>query len=199
MLIMRREERRAYLRRLQPYIIASLTLFALGIAAGLLAVQRIPSLADHFQDTLANFVKLFAGMPPLQLAGAIFLNNAFKTLGAIIFGALLGIVPVVFLLANGVALGVAMSLSVQARGLWPSLLAILPHGLVELPAVFLGTSIGLMIGHRAVLRLSGRAETSIGTEVLHGIKYFCTVLVPLLLLAAFVEAFITGAVVAPRK
>ena len=199
MLIMPREERRAYLRRLRPYIVASLTLFALGVVAGLVAVQRVPSLADHVQDMLANFVRMFAGMPPVKLAAAIFLNNAFKTLCAIVFGMILGIVPVIFLLANGAALGVAMSISTQIHGLWPSLLAILPHGILELPAVFLGTSIGLMIGRRAAQQLSGRAETPIGAEVLQGIKYFCTVIVPLLLVAAFVEAFLTAALVAPRK
>ncbi|MGH7796747.1 MAG: stage II sporulation protein M [Candidatus Binatia bacterium] len=199
MLIMPREERRAYSRRLRPYLFASLALFALGIVAGLVAVYRIPSIADHFQDMLANFVRMFAGMPPLRLAGAIFLNNAFKTLCAIVLGLFIGIVPVIFLLANGVALGVAMSISTQARGLWPSLLAILPHGILELPAVFLGTSIGLLIGRQAAQRLAGRAETPIGAEVLQGIKYFCTVIVPLLLVAAFVEAFLTAALVSPRN
>lgn len=199
MLIMPREERRAYLRRLRPYLIASLTLFALGIIAGWVAVYRIPSIADHFQNTLANFVRIFAGMPPLKLAAAIFLNNAFKTLCAIVLGLFLGIVPVIFLLANGVALGIAMSISTQARGLWPSVLAILPHGMFELPAVFLGTSIGLLIGAQTAQRLAGRAETSIGADVLQGIKYFCSVIVPLLLVAAFVEAFLTAALVSPRN
>jgi stage II sporulation protein M len=199
MLIMRREERRAYLRRLRSYLIASLTLFALGIIAGLVAVYQIPSIADHFQNTLANFVRIFAGLPPLKLAGAIFLNNAFKTLCAILLGLFLGIVPVIFLVANGVALGVAMSISTQARGLWPSVLAILPHGIFELPAVFLGTSIGLLIGAQTAQRLAGRAEISIGAEVLQGVKYFCSVIVPLLLLAAFVEAFLTAALVSPRN
>ena len=199
MLIMPREERRAYLLRLRPYLIASLTLFAAGAAAGLVAVYRIPSLADHFQDTLANFVRMFAGMPPLKLAGAIFLNNAFKTLCAIVLGLFFGIIPGIFLLANGAALGVAMSISVQARGLWPSLMAILPHGILELPAVFLGTSIGLMIGRQALQRFAGRTETPIGAELLQGLKYFCTVIVPLLLAAAFVEAFLTAALVSPRK
>jgi stage II sporulation protein M len=199
MLIMRREERRAYLRRLRSYLIASLTLFALGIIAGLVAVYQIPSIADHFQNTLANFVRIFAGLPPLKLAGAIFLNNAFKTLCAILLGLFLGIVPVIFLVANGVALGVAMSISTQARGLWPSVLAILPHGIFELPAVFLGTSIGLLIGAQTAQRLAGRAEISIGAEVLQGVKYFCSVIVPLLLVAAFVEAFLTAALVSPRN
>lgn len=199
MLTMQREERRAYLRRLRPYIVSSVVLFTLGLAAGLIAVHSLPALADHFQNTLADFVKLFAGMSPFQLVGAIFLNNALKTFSAIVFGIFLGIIPMIFLLANGVALGVALSLSAQARGLGPSLLAIAPHGIIELPAVFLGTSIGLMIGHHSMLRLSGRSATPFGTEVLNGIRYFFTVLAPLLLLAALVEVFITGALAVPRQ
>jgi stage II sporulation protein M len=199
MLIMTRDEQRAYLRMLRPYILASLTLFAFGAIAGTIAVVRLPSLADHFQDTLANFVRMFAGMSAVELTGAIFLNNAFKTFCAIVLGALIGIIPVIFLLANGVALGVALSISTQTRGLWPALLAILPHGIIELPAVFLGTSIGLMIGRGAAQQLSGGTENRIGADVWQGIKYFCTVLVPLLLLAAVVEVFITGALVMSRK
>ena len=199
MLIMTKEERRAYLYRLRPYIVASLALFALGVVGGLVAVQSVPSLADHFQDILANFVRMFTGMPPFRLAAAIFLNNAVKTLFAIVLGVVLGIVPVIFLFANGIALGVAISISTQARGLWPSLLAILPHGIFELPAVFLGTSIGLMIGHLATQRISGRARAPIVAEIVRGIGYFCTVIVPLLVLAAFIETFITAALVVPRN
>jgi stage II sporulation protein M len=199
MLIMTKAERRAYLSRLRPYIVASLALFALGAAGGLVAVQSVPSLADHFQDILANFVRMFSGMPPFRLAVAIFLNNAVKTLFAIVLGVVLGIVPVIFLFANGIALGVAISISAQARGLWPSLLAILPHGILELPAVFLGTSIGLMIGHLAAQRISRRARAPIFAEIVWGIKYFCTVIVPLLVLAALIETFITAALVVPRN
>jgi stage II sporulation protein M len=199
MLIMPKEERRAYLYRLRPYIIASLTLFASGIVGGFVVVQHVPELADHFQDILANFVRMFTGMPPFRLAVAIFLNNAVKTFFAIVLGVVLGIVPVIFLFANGIALGVAISISTQARGLWPSLLAILPHGIIELPAVLLGTSIGLMIGHLAAQGISGRARVPIIAEIGRAIRYFCTVIVPLLVLAALVETFITAALVVPRS
>ena len=198
MLIMHSGERRAYFRRLLPYLSTSLTLFALGMLAGLVAVHRIPGLADNLADTLANFTKIFANMPSWKLAAAIFLNNAVKTLFAILLGTALGIVPGIFLLANGVALGVAISLSIQARGLWLSLLSILPHGVLELPAVFLGTSIGLMLGVQAIERLRGQSETAISSELIRGLKYYCTVVLPLLLLAALVEAFITAAIVMPR-
>jgi stage II sporulation protein M len=198
MFIMPREERRAYLSRVLPYLMISLTMFAVGIVVGMVIVYRVPGLADYFASTLAEFVKMFAGIPRWKLAGAIFLNNALKTLMAILLGMAFGVVPGIFLLANGVALGVALSLSVQARGLWPSLLSILPHGVLELPAVFLGTSIGLLLGIQAIKRLFGRSEIALGTELADAMRYYFTVIVPLLLLAALVEAYLTAAFALPR-
>ena len=198
MLIMPREERRAYLRQLMPYLRGSLTLFTLGIVLGVAAVYQAPALVDPFVETLANFIKTFTGMPQWKLAIAIFLNNSLKTLMAILLGTVLGIVPVLFLLANGIALGVALSLSLQTRGLWPSLVSIVPHGVFELPAVFLGTSIGLMLGIQSIRRLLGRPDTTINADLSHGLKYYFTVILPLLLLAALVEAFVTAALVPPR-
>ena len=198
MLIMPREEQRAYWNRLLPYLATSLAVFAAGTAAGLVIVYRIPELSEQFANTLGQFVQMFAGMPRWKLAAAIFANNSLKTLMAIVLGTALGIVPGIFLLANGVALGVAFSLSVQTRGLWLAVFSILPHGVLELPAVFLGTSIGLLLGTQAARRLSGRSEVALRAEMFHGIKFYCTVIVPLLILAALVEVFVTASIVLPR-
>ena len=196
--IMSRDERRAYTNRLRPYLTASLLLFLAGIAAGLVIVSHYPALGDQFEQTITTFVSAFSGMPRLKLAGAILVNNAVKTLLAIVLGVVLGIVPVILLLGNGIALAVAWSLSSRGRGPWLSLLSILPHGVIELPAVFLGTSIGLMLGAQVLQRLIGRSETAIGAELLQGLRYFSSVLVPLLFLAAMVEAFVTTALISPR-
>ena len=199
MIIMSREERRAYLKRLYPHLKTSLVIFGSGIVAGSMSVTLVPELAGHFESSVVGFVKIFHGLSKLQLAAAIFLNNALKTLLAILLGSLFGVVPAVILLANGIALGVVFSLSVESRGLWLSLLSILPHGLLELPAVFLGTSIGLMVGGHVIKRLSGQAEATLGSQLLQGFRFFCTVIIPLLLIAALVEAFLTSALVAPRQ
>jgi stage II sporulation protein M len=196
--IMTGDERRAYIKRLRPYLMMSLFLFGAGFAAGLMVVSHYPALNDQFEQTITTFVSAFSGMPRLKLAGAIFLNNAAKTLFAIVLGALLGIVPAIFLFANGIALAVAWSLSSRFRGAWLSLLSILPHGVIELLAVFLGTGIGLMIGAQALRRFTGKSAMTIGAELRLGLRFFCSVLVPLLLLAAFVEAFITTVLISPR-
>lgn len=198
MLFMPRADGRAYLIRLIPYLVASLALFALGAFAGLVIIQQIPQVGDRVIEHLAKFVQQFAGMPPWKLAIAIFVNNSVKTLIAIVLGVLLGIVPAFFLLANGAALAVAFSLSIQSRGLWVSLASVAPHGIIELPAALLGTSIGLLLGARAIQRLFGHRSTPIGPELALGLRYFGIVIVPLLLLAALVEAFVTAALVSPH-
>jgi len=198
MVIMRSEERRAYTVGLYPYLRTSLAIFVAGFIIGLIIVARFPPLTDYFQDTIATFVKLFAGIPRVKLAGAIFFNNAAKTLLAIVLGVVLGIAPIIFLLANGIALGVAWSLSAATRGPWISLLSLLPHGILELPAVFLGTSIGLSIGYHGVRRLVGKSEIHSGADMIQGLRYFCTVIIPLLIAAALVEAFITPTLISPR-
>jgi stage II sporulation protein M len=198
MVIMRSEERRAYTVGLYPYLRTSLAIFGAGFVIGLIIVSRFPPLTDYFQETIATFVKLFAGIPRFKLAGAIFFNNAVKTLLAIVLGIILGIVPAIFLLANGIALGVAWSLSAATRGPWISLLSLLPHGILELPAVFLGTSIGLSIGYHGVRRLAGNFEIHSGAEMVQGLRYFFTVIIPLLIAAALVEAFITPTLISPR-
>jgi uncharacterized membrane protein SpoIIM required for sporulation len=55
-----------------------------------------------------------------------------------------------------------------------------------------------MIGTQALKRLTGKSETPIGTELLQGLRYFCSVLLPLLFVAALVEAFITTALISQR-
>jgi stage II sporulation protein M len=195
MILMSRQERRAYLIHLRPYLATSVFLFGVGTVIGLMVIHYFPEVGNYFKETIAAFVKTFAGLPRLKLAGAIFLNNAAKTLLAILLGTLLGIVPGFFLVANGVALGVAWSLSTSMRGPWLSLLSLLPHGVLELPAVFLGTSIGMLIGGEALKQLTGKPEARIGAELATGLRFFCTVIVPLLFVAALVEAFITAALV----
>ena len=198
MIAMPAEERRAYLKRLYPYLKTSLVIFGSGIVIGLMALSHFPLLAQHFESSVVGFVKNFRGLSKLELAAAIFLNNTLKTVLAILLGSLFGIIPAVFLLGNGIALGVIFSLSAQTRGLWLSLLSIVPHGLLELPAVFLGTSIGLMVGSRVMKQFFRPPETTIGSELVQGLRFFITVILPLLFIAALVEAFLTSALITPR-
>ncbi len=189
------EEIRSYLHRLRPHLVTSVVFFAAGLVIGLMIVNRFPQMADSFESSLASFTKVFRGLPKLQLAAAIFVNNTVKTLAMIFLGTLLGVIPAFFLIANGAALGMVLSLSGQTRGVWVSLLSVLPHGILELPAVFLGTAIGIMMGTSIARKLFAKSTTKIGIELGHALKFFCSVIVPLLFVAAMVETYVTSALV----
>jgi stage II sporulation protein M len=188
-------EIRAYLIRLRPYLIASLIFFGVGFVLGLMIVHRFPQMADSFESSLTGFVKIFRGLPKFRLFVAIFVNNSVKTLLAILLGLFFALIPAFFLIVNGAALGAVMSLSTQARGLRESLLSVLPHGIPELSAVFLGTAIGIMLGVSVLRKITGKHAEKIATELGQAFKFFYSVIVPLLVFAAGVEAFVTTALI----
>jgi len=184
-------EIRDYLIRLRPYLIASVIFFGVGFVIGLMIVNRFPEMANSFESSLTGFVKIFRGLPRFRLFTAIFVNNSVKTLLAILLGLIFAVIPTFFLIVNGAALGVVMSLSTQARGLRESLLSVLPHGIPELTAVFLGTAIGIMLGISVLRRITGKQQAKIATELGQAVKFFYSVIIPLLLFAAGVEAYVT--------
>jgi len=190
-----REELRIYCARLRPFLITSLMMFGVGAIIGLMIVNRFPQLSVSFEESLNAFVTGFHGLPKTKLAAAIFLNNSIKTLIVILFGALVGVIPVVFLVVNGAALGIVMALSAHSRGLWVSLLSVAPHGVLELPAVFLGTAIGLMIGMGVLRRIFGKPAVGLRTELGGAVRFFTLIIVPILFIAAIVEAYVTAALV----
>lgn len=137
---------------------------------------------------------MFLNLPKPVLVLMIFANNAVKTLLVIVLGIAFAIVPLAFILVNGLAIGVVLYLTAQSKGLVYALLATVPHGVFELPGVLAGTAIGLMLGNKAIGRFLGKSELNVGVELLRGLKIFALTIVPLLLIGAITEAYLTAAV-----
>ena len=184
-----------YFRELKPHMGAIILVLALGIAAGIFLASFSPESKPEIIESLRGTARFLLGLPKVLLALGIFLNNSVKTFLVIVSGVLLGVVPVLFILANGFAIGFLMHLSTESTGWLNSLLAIVPHGVFELPGVLLGASIGLMLGTRAIRRLWGKTEPKPSLEFGQGLRFFWVIIVPLLLVGALVEAFVTSALV----
>lgn len=130
---------------------------------------------------------------------ALFFNNV----QAVAFIMLYGLIP--FIQLPALALGVnAMMLGVMAswyaaEGISPLayLAALLPHGVLELPALFLAFGTGLYICGQLSRRCrkDQRARSLWACATLAS-QMLLRVLVPLLLAASFVEAYVTPAVAA---
>jgi uncharacterized membrane protein SpoIIM required for sporulation len=64
----------------------------------------------------------------------------------------------------------------------------------ELPGILAGAAIGLMLGTKAIRRLFRRSEFKIGAELSRALKIFASTIVPLLLIGAITEAYLTAAI-----
>ena len=98
-------------------------------------------------------------------------------------GILFGIYPLFATIANGFILGFVASISVSEVGflvLW----RILPHGIFELPAIFISFGLGLKIGSFIFQK---KKFKSLKNYSLNSLKVFVFIIIPLLIIAAVIE------------
>lgn len=130
---------------------------------------------------------------------SIFLNNLFATMVIIFFGALFfGIYPFSAMLMNGMMLGTTLHIAAQTSGQNPWAIfvqTILPHGIMELPALFMAAGLGIHLGMAVLRRVlsvfsTKRMQASIAEwKTIRGrLVPNLTVIVVLLFFAAIVES-----------
>ncbi|MFP5219592.1 MAG: stage II sporulation protein M [Actinomycetes bacterium] len=137
-----------------------------------------------------DFENYYSSDPAQDFAARVFTNNAYVAAQAILFGVLLGI-PVLFVLyLNAVNVGVAGGLMAanDRTGLFFGL--ILPHGLLELTAVFVACGLGLKLGWTVVdpgPRTRSQALSEEGRALVLGALGLALVL----FVSGLVEGFVT--------
>ena len=142
---------------------------------------------DVISKQIFEFIKEIFGktenMSQGQLIKFIFLNNIQGSFLGMVFGVFLGIFPVISTIANGYLLGFVANFAIQENGIF-SLWRILPHGIFELPAVFISFALGLRIGASIFSKKKFRKfnETFISC-----LKVFVLIIIPLLIIAAIIE------------
>ncbi len=136
---------------------------------------------DFLMKYVKQIVDQVSGFSPAELIAFIFFNNAKSSLFGWIFGILLGIFPVLFSIFNGYLLGFVSKITVQAGGFFV-LWKLLPHGIFELPAVFISLGMGMKLG---IALLKDKEEVK--ENFLDASRVFLSVVVPLLVIAAIIE------------
>jgi stage II sporulation protein M len=181
---------RQYLYEIKSYLLFSALLFIFSFCLGYVLAQNFPR---ETQEIIKNLESMFIPakeMSSLELFVFILENNITKLSAVIFLGVLAGIIPFLVVFSNGLILGVLFSIILEKASLDFFLLGILPHGIIEIPVLIISGAIGLRLGKIAVFRIFSKKE-SFKSEFYKGIKLYVFVLVPLLFIAAFIEAFIT--------
>ncbi len=145
---------------------------------------------------LEGVLEIFTESPPLISSLLIFVNNTFTTLQMLFLGVVLGVSPLLTLLFNGAILGGLLGMVAVEESLGEAFfmftVGILPHGIPELFAVFIGSALGLKLGYHSILSpLTGKTRLESFLHIWQEIISVLPFIIVLLLLAAFIEVFFT--------
>ena len=148
-------------------------------------------LAQQILELIEDLLEKTVGMSATELIGFIFFNNLKSSFFGMIFGVLIGIFPIISVVANGYLLGFVGALSVEIGGS-SVLLRLLPHGIFELSAVFISLGMGIKLG---TIIFQKNHRKSFRDYFLNSLRVFLLVVVPLLVIAAIIEGILISSFV----
>ncbi len=174
-----------YLKESKTFIYFVIGIFLIFLLIGFF-VPAPEFLYDKILEYIRELLGKTEGMSSLELVWFIISNNITSTFFGIVFGIVLGIFPVVNAVANGYMLGFVSSLSVSNGGLL-TLWRLFPHGVFELPAVFISLGLGARLGTFAFQK---DKSGSFKNYLISSLKAFLLIVVPLLVIAGIIEGTI---------
>ena len=127
------------------WILVAILLFGIGIAFGLATPASISSLLSNELTALEELGGILA---PFKVSTVIFIfiKNALALLFSFALSPIFCLVPILTLSVNGWLLALVSSMIVEEKSLGFVLAGLLPHGIIELPAFFIGEAAALSFG-----------------------------------------------------
>ncbi len=183
----------AYLKSIRIFIWLSVCLFASAAIMGYFAAAVDPEIATNWTKEL-EMLKWIMDLPPVLIMMIIFLKNLLSCAMSILLGIGLGLVPLLVATSNGFLLGIVSYGVIQKTGTLYLLAGILPHGIIELPVVFLSIALGFRLGYLLALTIA-KDKTDLTCETRRAIHFLLSWVMPLLFVAAAIETFITPIVI----
>ena len=178
-----------YIFSLRKFILAAFLIFSFAVLMGYLSAQSSPEETKIVLEEFKKILEPILEMPSFGQFLIVFLNNSFTVFLAVVLGVIFGILPFLVLFINGLILGIVIYFTQTVAG-WPTFFAlILPHGIIEIPAVILACAAGLRLG-KVVLERIFKKEVSIKAELNLALIFFLKFLFPLLAIAAAIEIFL---------
>lgn len=185
------EEIKEYLSSLRYLILISFLVFIFSFFNGYFLAQGDPEQGRLLSEIIKEKYQPIPEMSSLQQFIFVVLNNSLILTFCLLLGVIFGIFPFLVLFSHGSVLGILASFSAQNLSWAEFFIVIMPHGIIEIPVLILAGAIGFKLGKATFLKIF-KKEGEIKKELFAGFKFFLKVLLPLLVLAAFIEIFITA-------
>ncbi|MEM4259380.1 MAG: stage II sporulation protein M [Candidatus Pacearchaeota archaeon] len=174
-----------YLKESTNYILAVVFIFVSGGIFGAVYSSKL-GFIDEFLKEIVSKIK---SMDNMGIILFILQNNLKSSLFGMLFGIIVGIFPVINCISNGVVLGYVMKgvwLESGFREFW----RILPHGVFELPAVFISLALGLKLG---MFIFAKEKWKTLIWRARNSMIIFVCIVIPLLIIAAIIEGLLIAA------
>jgi len=182
-------------RNIIRYVVSLTAVFVAAFLLGFYA--PIPGKRELLGKLLDSYVP-FLTLSPWKMFFVILLNNSAKSFAVLLSGILFGLVPLIAVATNGYILGVAYLFASGEVGYLQATKAVLPHGVLEIPAIILSAGYGLWLGVTFAKRIRRRDMAGFGDQVIHAIRMFFKIAFPLFILAAVIETVLISMGGVPR-
>ncbi|MCX6688435.1 MAG: stage II sporulation protein M [Methanoregula sp.] len=180
--------------KLTNAIIITIFLFSATLVAGWIATHENPELGESLKQL---FEKEIAGQlkdaGPFTMAINLFVNNLEACILLFVGGATFGILTIFIMSLNGIIIGSIMEIVHHDHSVAFVAAAILPHGIFEIPAFILAGALGFMLAHSLIAEWYGAGDAAGVAN--RCARMFVMYVLPLVAVAATVEAFITPAII----
>lgn len=172
------------------WLAVSALLFVVGLIVGIFPPDNLRNLFAGQVSGLKDIANLYA---PFSFSTFLFIlfKNALSLLVSFILSPLLDIIPLVSLFANGWLLGFVAVLATEKKGFLFLLLGILPHGIFELPAFFIGEAAALNLGAAVLVAIFKREKRPELAQNLRLNTLRLLIALALLVPAAVIETYVT--------
>jgi len=175
----------AYFKNIQKYIYFIIGVFFIFALIGFF-VPSPEIISKTILEYIENLLEITKDFGFWEMLGYIFLNNLKSSFFGWILGSIFGIFPIWGSLSNGYVLGFIAAGTVAKNGI-PILWRLVPHGIFELPAIFISLGIGLKLG--SCLFERKKKYVLFRENLIKSIKVFLLIILPLLIIAAIIESF----------
>ncbi|WP_461182749.1 stage II sporulation protein M [Virgibacillus kimchii] len=181
------------------FIIVAMLLFMFGLLAAFLAVVEDPlayySVMPDEMGTAVDPERLGEGLDEIDnsiMSAQIMTNNIQVAILAFASGITLGIGTIYILVYNGLIVGGLAALYWHAGMTYDFWAFIVPHGMVELAAIFIAGGAGLLMGYKLFVPGAYTRGYQLRENAKRSVQLFLGT-IPLFIIAGVIEGFITPA------
>jgi stage II sporulation protein M len=180
-----------FLREIKKPVIFLGILFVFSLWLGYYSGQVHPAEANTLLEKLSKDLGTLKNVNAVAMFLFIFFNNAVKSFAMAMLGTFFGVIPVLFIIVNGLLIGVTSSVIVARQGMEFLFVGTAPHGILEIPAFLIAGAYGLRLGRKYYRSL--RFGDPFKPLFFRVMREMTRIVLPMLVVASFIETFITTA------